>query len=102
MPIRIWANADWEVANDGMASIGSVEYFIARNRLCELRPGRENRGVASWPLQIADKSWADVETFLEAYQKALEILRPKGFETIDLTLSASMAREIALRSHHRR
>lgn len=78
MPTRIWANDDWEVADDGLASIGTVDYFIARNRLCELRPGRQQEAVASWPLQMADKSWVRIEPFLEAYQKALEHAEAQG------------------------
>jgi hypothetical protein len=92
MPSRLWANNQWEVATDGIAALGDVDYFIARDRLCELRPGRQHLGVASWPLQIADKPWADLESFLEAYQRALQLLQPKGIEVIDLSLSFSMAR----------
>jgi hypothetical protein len=95
MPTRIWANNDWEVADGGMASLGPVEYFIPRNRLCELLHGREAEGVAMWPLQIADKSWAEIEPFLEAYQRALELLQPKGWEKIDVSLSSSIARKRA-------
>jgi hypothetical protein len=97
VPNRIWANDHWEVADDGMAALGPVEYFIPLDRLCELRPGKEARGVASWPLQIAEKSWAELEPFLEAYQYALEHLKPKGVDAIDLQLSASLARDIKRR-----
>jgi hypothetical protein len=34
-------------------------------------------------LQIAEKSWAVIDPFLEAYGKALELLNPKGREAID-------------------
>jgi hypothetical protein len=60
MRTNIWANEDWEVADDGMTALGSVEYFIPRHKLCDLRPGKEAKGVASWPLQFAEKSWADL------------------------------------------
>jgi hypothetical protein len=97
VPNRLWANDHWEVADDGMTALGPVDCFIPLNRLCELRPGKEARGVASWPLQIAEKSWPDLESFLEAYQYALEHLKPKGVEAVDLQLSASLAREIERR-----
>jgi hypothetical protein len=97
MRTRIWANDDWEVTDDGMAALGPVDYFIPLDRLCELRPSKEARGVASWPLQIAEKSWADLESFLEAYQYVLEHLEPKGVEAVDLQLSASLARDIERR-----
>lgn len=102
MANRIWANTRWEVADDGLSSLGPVEYFIPRNRLCELRHRREAEGIASWPLQIAEKSWAEIEPFLEAYQQALELLQPKGLEAIDLHLSSEIAREIAFVADLRR
>ena len=102
MPTRMWANDDWEVADDGLAFLGPVDYFIARDRLCELRPGREAEGVATWPLQIADKSWAKIEPALEAYQRALELLKPKGREVIDLPLTLEIAREMAFAAELRR
>ena len=94
---RIWANDDWEITDEGMSSLGPVEYFIPLDTLCELRPGKEAKEVASWPLQIAEKSWADLESFLEAYRYALEHLKPKGVEAVDLQLSASLARDIERR-----
>jgi hypothetical protein len=102
MPKRIWANNDWEVADDGLASLDAVDYFIERHRLCELRPGRQKEGIASWPLQMADKSWVKIEPFLEAYQKALELLEPKGLEAVNLPLSLEIAREMAFAAELRR
>jgi hypothetical protein len=94
-PKRLWANTHWEVADDGLASLGDVEYFIPRDRLCELRPGEEANGVVSWPLQIAAKNWADLGSFEEAFQMALELLKPAGLEAINLSLSVARAREIS-------
>jgi hypothetical protein len=99
MRTKIWANEHWEVVDDGIAALGPVDYYIPLDKLCEQRSGKEARGVASWPLQIAEKSWADLESFLEAYQYALEHLKPKGLEAVDLQLSASLARDI---EHRRR
>jgi hypothetical protein len=55
-----------------------------------------------WPLQIADKSWAPIEPFLEAFGMALELLHPKGVEAIDVSLSSSIARERAFDNELRR
>jgi hypothetical protein len=82
MQTRIWANNDWEVANDGLASLGPVEYFIPRNRLCELRHGREAERVAMWPMHMADKSWVRIEPFLEAYHQALVLLQPRDWRKL--------------------
>ena len=103
MPKRIWANSHWKVADDGMASLGPVDYFIPKERLCELRGGRfEGKGIAMWPLQIAAKSWAPIDPFLEAYQQALQLLRPKGLERVDLAESLALARELAFEEELRR
>ena len=102
MASRIWANAEWEVADDGLASLGDVEYFIPKNRLCELRPGRQAQGIASWPLQMADKTWVKIDPFLEAYGRALDLLNPKGLDAVDLPLSSSIARDMALKANRPR
>jgi hypothetical protein len=102
MANRIWADAQWEVADDGLASLGPVEYFIPKDRLCELRHRREAERIASWPLQMAEKSWVEIEPFLEAYQQALDLLKPKGLEAVDLSLSSEVAREMAFVAELRR
>jgi hypothetical protein len=102
MPNRIWANADWEVADDGLASLDAVDQFIPRDRLCELRQGRETEGIASWPLQMADKSWVRIDPFLEAYEQALKLLQPKGLAAVDLPRSSEIARDRAFAAERRR
>jgi hypothetical protein len=92
---QIWANAEWEVADDGLASLGDVDQFIPRDRLCELRSGRENEGIASWPLNMADKSWVKIDEFLEAYEQALQLLQPRGRDEVDLSRSSELARDRA-------
>ena len=47
MANRILANTQWEVAHDGLASLRAVEYFIPKNRLCELRHRGAAEGIAS-------------------------------------------------------
>ena len=90
MTRKLWANSHWEVAEDGMNSLNGIEYFIPKDRLCELREGKQ--GVSMWTLQIAEKTWAPIEPFLEAFSKAHELLKPEGGDQLDMELSASMAR----------
>jgi hypothetical protein len=101
-PIRIWANTHWEVTEDGMASLGPVDYFIPKDRLCELRDGFEGKGISMWPLHIAEKSWAPIEPFLEAYQRAIQLLKPRGLDKVDFAESAKLARELAFKLEWRR
>ena len=58
MANRILANTQWEVAGDGLASSGAVEYFIPKNRLRELRHRRGVEGIASRHPRVAEKSGA--------------------------------------------
>ena len=52
---RLWANTHWEVAEDGIASLEPAprQYFIFKDHLCQLRWGMEGRGIANFPLDIA-------------------------------------------------
>ena len=74
---RLWANTHWEVAEDGIASLepAPMEYFIAKDRICVLRWGMEGRGIANFPLHIANKIERPIEPFLEAFEKAIELLK---------------------------
>lgn len=93
---RLWANTHWEVAEDGIASLepAPMEYFIAKDRICVLRWGMEGRGIANFPLHIANKIERPIEPFLEAFEKAIELLKPKGYERIDLPATFALVREM--------
>jgi hypothetical protein len=52
-------------------------------------------GIAMWPLQMAEKSWVDIEAFLKAYENALIVHNPPGVENIDMAASFQRARKIA-------
>jgi hypothetical protein len=45
-----------------------------------------------WPLRVAEKSWANIETFLEAFQYALGTLKPMGWDALDLSKTFGLAR----------
>lgn len=93
---RLWANTHWEVAEDGIASLEPAprQYFIFKDHLCQLRWGMEGRGIANFPLHIANKIDRPIEPFLEAYEKAIELLKPKGFEKIDLAATFAVVRDM--------
>lgn len=90
----IWQNRDWVVRAAGMACRHQL-YQITVDQLTEIRKADGNDAVAMWPLQLAEKSWADIEMFIEAFEQALRILQPANWEKLDLASSFSLARGIA-------
>ena len=61
--------------------------------LTEMR-GSESH-IAMWPLQMAEKSWVDIETFIEAFQQALLVHKPDEMGKLDLSESFDLARDIS-------
>lgn len=80
----IWVNDQWAVTTYGIEALSEVEYSIPKGELCKLRSGKESEGVADWPLHMADKTWVDKASFMEAFEKALDVHNPGGFETLNL------------------
>ena len=85
--MTIFKNTQWEVTDWGLTSIkpsAPYEYEIAASRLLETA----NFGGKkyNWPRQIAEKTWADLKAFLEAYAQAIEFHKGKYKGTVDLKL----------------
>ncbi len=82
-PKVLWQNEQWAVMHDGVQSTASGdEYFIPISRLGERLWADKKIGL--WPVQIAQKTWADLDLFWDAYLKALDIHLIDERETIDL------------------
>ena len=88
----IWQNTDWRITDTGLSS-RHQNYEIFITQLDELRDAAAR--IAMWPVQMAEKSWVDVETFTEAFQQALVVHRPDVLDRLDLLASFAMAHEIA-------
>lgn len=86
-----WRNSCWSVTADGMQSL-TTTYEIPASQLAERRGH-----LAMWPVQMAEKSWVDIEVFLEAFRNALLALRPTDLGTIDSEATFALAREVAAR-----
>ena len=89
--VVIWHNTDWQITGTGLSS-RKQNYEISIAQLDELRDVAVP--IAMWPLQMAEKSWVDIETFTEAFQQALVIHRPDALDRLDLPASFAMAHEI--------
>ena len=93
----LYENNQWRVTASGMESVKPAPtYELSANRLLEERDGYYN-----WPVHMAEKTWVDIEAFIEAFIKALELHAGKFDGAVDstkLTASIDKAREEARRS----
>jgi hypothetical protein len=87
----IWQNTGWQITESGLSS-RTHKYEISIAQLDEMRDPI-NR-IAMWPLQMAEKSWVDIEGFTEAFQQALLVHKPDALDQLDLSTSFAMAHEI--------
>lgn len=85
------ANHQWAVTDVGIECL-AMQYFIAKELLTELRDA--TKGIAMWPVQLAEKSWVDIEAFLPVFESALAFHKPFGAEAIDRATTFSAARTI--------
>jgi hypothetical protein len=86
----LFANRQWRVTDYGIESVHppAPDYFVEKSRLSEL----------DWPEHMAEKTWVDIEAFIEAYEKALELHKGQYSGTITpekLTASIKEARRVA-------
>lgn len=89
----IWQNERWAVTVLGLESRRNVEYPIPKSRLLEMYPGDKLRGVSAWARGLAEKSWVDnIDDFLEAFERALEVHLPGMHGCLDLNETARVAR----------
>jgi hypothetical protein len=94
----LFQNHQWAVTEDGLESIKPLTpYLIEANRLLDRRGVGEGK-FYDWPIQLAKKSWVDIEAFIEAFSRALELHAGKYEGKVDpdvLRASISEARREA-------
>jgi hypothetical protein len=67
-------NPGWTITKDGdlVADEGAAsEYLIDRARLLETTD-RAGETTYDWPVHMAEKTWVNVEIFLDAFERALK------------------------------
>src|SRR5687768_3988791 len=91
----LFKNAQWAVTKYGLETVKPEAAFsVPAARLAQTTQNDE--GVyLSLPLQLADKPWANIALFSEAFQKALEFHKAK-YSPDMLAASLAEARRIAL------
>ncbi|MFB0493630.1 hypothetical protein ABIE45_006286 [Methylobacterium sp. OAE515] len=96
----LFENRQWRVDEDGVESVDPApEYWFEAKRLSETT-ARSGETFYDWPLQMADKTWIDIEAFIEAFTKALELHAGKYAPPVDedmLARSVERARREARR-----
>jgi hypothetical protein len=73
-PSEIWfKNHQWSVTDYGVESVrpAAPYYHFAKTRLLET--GNRGGELYDWPIQLAEKTWVDIEAFIEVFLKALEL-----------------------------
>jgi hypothetical protein len=98
--LAIFQNNQWSVTDYGVESVKPApEYHFEAGRLLET--GSAGREVMyDWPVQMADKTWVDIEAFIEAFTRAIEVHKGKYKGEVDpkmLSASISTARASAKR-----
>jgi hypothetical protein len=79
-------NAQWSVTEEGLQCLdpkiigGSV---VKTEELADLLEGHEDQGVARWPVHYSEKSWVNMDAFMQAFRHALEVHAPAGREKIN-------------------
>jgi hypothetical protein len=89
-------NHQWAVTRDGIERInpGPAPYVIEAHRLLE-RDGIGRGKLYDWPVHVAQKSWVDIDAFIEAFGAALRLHAGKYQGQVDpdiLEASISEAR----------
>lgn len=63
----IFENRQWVVTDAGLAPIDGNYPTITAERLLEM----DHRGLYDWLPHMANKSWVDLNAFVEAFKEAL-------------------------------
>jgi hypothetical protein len=99
--MSIFKNRQWAVTDYGVETIEGQpsEYHFEAKRLLET--GKADRDeFYTWPVQLAEKTWVDIEAFSEVFIKAIDIHKNKYTGEVDqkmLSASIEKARDIAKR-----
>ena len=94
-------NSQWVVTDYGVDTVeGQPEYPFEAKRLVDL--GRAGQGdLYTWPVHLAEKSWVDIEAFVEVFIKAIEIHKGKYTGEVDPKVLGASIEEARAVARHR-
>lgn len=85
-------NKQWAVTGYGVESVPPApDYHFGVSRIGEL--AHSNNGTFYWPVHMAEKTWVDIEAFIQAFTESLRIHAGKFSPAIDPTLLAASLAE---------
>lgn len=82
----IWQNKDWRVTKQGLSSV-DPSYHIGVDQLADTRALADGTVVSMWPMHMAEKSWVNLKTFVEAFEIALTVHCPASIPMLHLDVS---------------
>lgn len=95
----LYQNAQWRVTSKGMESLDPSHPYSIRLRLLDnVERPRPLGKVYDPPIHLAQKSWVDIDAFLDAYDHALDMLAGQLKHPVDEALLAKtfgIARKVA-------
>ncbi|HLZ01824.1 MAG TPA: hypothetical protein VKR55_06690 [Bradyrhizobium sp.] len=100
-PSELWfKNHQWAVTDYGVEVVKPTSYYhFDKTRLLESTDYGSGE-LYDWPVHMAEKTWVDIEAFIEVFLKALELHAGSYRGNVDkemLTKSLARARKEALR-----
>lgn len=88
MSKSLYQNRQWAVTSYGVESVPpESKYHFEASRLTEMR-GDGADAIYDWPVHMAEKTWVDIEAFIDAFKKALELHAGKYAPPVDSSLLA--------------
>jgi hypothetical protein len=73
MSKSLYANHQWAVTKYGVETVPpESKYHFEASRLTEMRGDGED-GIYDWPVHMAEKTWVNIESFIDVFKKALEL-----------------------------
>jgi hypothetical protein len=89
----LFENHQWQVTDYGVESIKPAPtYNFSADRLLETQ-GAGAGQFYDWPVHMAEKTWVDIEAFIEAFTQAVKPHAGKFKGSVDLAkFSASIAK----------
>lgn len=66
-------NHQWSVTSLGVEGLGSRAYYVVDEDRLLKTTNYGSGDMYDWPIHMAEKRWVDIEAFIEAFEKALDL-----------------------------
>jgi len=95
----LFQNHQWAVTSLGVEGLGEHAYYgFNKERLLETTDYGSGE-LYDWPVHMAEKTWVDIEAFIQVFEKALDLHGyRKGVDQVRLEQSLARARKEARRT----